>query len=1052
MRFRVVLVLCSLLSTWRSLPACAAEPWQRDPVLSRLLIKQLLTDPDGLQWAATDEGVFRYDGYELLPLARLLRPGSPPAPKGQAFSLCLDARGHLWLGTDAGLYCLTLRTGAFRRVLLPREPASAAQSVFRLFIHPRTRHLWVSYRNGSLAVLDTNCDGRLVSARRPLPGVATLFQPDGTPAGVWVSFLSAHYLDPVTQREQFMLPGIARLGLTGPVQQYRQTPYVLMPVPGTSPLQLFSASALYTLGSNGQLHEISRWLPAGREENFWPALTHAGTVCEWVSQHHYLRLRLRSAQAGRMLSDSLILSDQPNYYRHNYQVYQDSLGVQWCYATAWRGVYKRRVASVPVVRPLGLAGGKLAPSARGITRLADGRLFLSTYGGSFGQAADSPRAPLRPLNFNRSRPTYLLTAFDALTTRTRPHTTVVAQEETGFSVLELATNNCPLLPLEPTERHRPTRFQTLCEDLRGRTWGGTDSGLFQLDLRQRLVRRYQPPSPARPLPLLQILDLAADPTTDHLWLATSQGLYRLAPATGELRQVGTAVMARPLPTDDVLCVAAAGPGRAWAGTRAEGLLLVDAQGGLLQQLSIAEGLPSSTVGTVLCRPDGAVWAGTFAGLVRYDPARQRLAVFGQSAGLTDPELNRNSAYADPRTGQLLFGGVGGLYQVAPTTMGEAEAERQQPTRLLVTAYGESARAAGDGVALPLTALRGGSPVPALHLGARPGDFVEIRLALTDLLNSHLTRYAYRLRPASEDRTARPAWLPTTRQLVLQGLAPGNYILEIRAETSGGQLAANVVRVPLHVARVWWQHPLALALAALALVALAYGLFWLQGRRARRDALRDARLRDELAANLHDEVGGLLTKISLMAEVLQPPADAPATPATDPATPATDPALHHLAARLLASSRSAVQALRDVVWSIDSRADSVQALLDRMEDHLDQTAAVAGLAHTFEADPLPHLQALRPLVRKHVYLIFKEAVTNALRHAQGATTLQVKLRREGPHFVLEVLDNGQASTTPGRSGLGLRSMAARAKVLNGTLYAGRRPDGQMGYAVRLRVKA
>ena len=58
------------------------------------------------------------------------------------------------------------------------------------------------------------------------------------------------------------------------------------------------------------------------------------------------------------------------------------------------------------------------------------------------------------------------------------------------------------------------------------------------------------------------------------------------------------------------------------------------------------------------------------------------------------------------------------------------------------------------------------------------------------------------------------------------------------------------------------------LAALALVGLGYGLFWLQGRRARRDALRDARLRDELAANLHDEVGGLLTKISLMAEVLQ----------------------------------------------------------------------------------------------------------------------------------------------------------------------------------------
>ena len=123
----------------------------------------------------------------------------------------------------------------------------------------------------------------------------------------------------------------------------------------------------------------------------------------------------------------------------------------------------------------------------------------------------------------------------------------------------------------------------------------------------------------------------------------------------------------------------------------------------------------------------------------------------------------------------------------------------------------------------------------------------------------------------------------------------------------------------------------------------------------------------------------------------------------------------------------------------------------MEDHLDQTAELAGLDHAFEADPLTHLQALRPLVRKHVYLIFKEAVTNAVRHAQGATTLLVKLRREGRYFVLEVVDNGQATAAPTRSGLGLRSMAARAKALHGTLRTGPRPDGQHGYEVSLKVK-
>ena len=108
---------------------------------------------------ATDEGVFRYDGYELLPLARLVRPGSCPAPRGQVFSLCLDAGGHLWVGADAGLFCLTLRTGAFRRVPLPQEAPGESAAVGLLFYHPRSGHLWVSYRDVSLVVLDARRGG-----------------------------------------------------------------------------------------------------------------------------------------------------------------------------------------------------------------------------------------------------------------------------------------------------------------------------------------------------------------------------------------------------------------------------------------------------------------------------------------------------------------------------------------------------------------------------------------------------------------------------------------------------------------------------------------------------------------------------------------------------------------------------------------------------------------------------------------------------------------------------------------------------------------------------
>lgn len=1030
-----------------------AAPWQRDPLLSQLLVRHLLTDPAGYQWIATDEGVFRYDGYELVPLARLTRPGSVTAPKGLIAAFSLDPSGHLWIGADAGLFCLTLRTGAFRRVVLPRDAGYPPPTVVQLFRHPRSGHLWVSCGDGSTVVLDAARGGRLISRRR-LPGVGFIFLADDSPADVWVSFIGIHYFDPTMRRERLSQTGVARVGPTGPVRrfvptgkradpsrEFVPTDVVMMPVPGTTPLRLFSPNALYEVTVDDKLREVKRWLPSGRNDNFQPASCRNDSACEWISQHRYFQMTVRGPHTGELMTDSLRIGETAGYYRHNFVVYRDAFGIQWCYSRTWRGVYKRRIAAPRAVHALLQAGGRPLPSTRGISRLADGRLLVGTYGESFVQAADSPRAPLRPLPFARALNLGVV-AYDLLTTHRPPITTIALEEDLGFSVLDPRAGTSRFMTIDPGERYRPARFMALLEYPRGRVWGGTDSGLFELDLRRLLVRRYRPPKPnasLRPLRRLRILDIAADSATGHLWLATPQGLYRLGLATGELRRVGAAP-SLPLPTDDLLCVAAAGAGRAWVGTRSEGLLLVDAQRGLVQQLGIADGLPSSTVATVLCRPDGAVWAGTYAGLIRYDPAQQRLAVFGAAAGLTEPELNRNAAYADPRTGALLFGGVGGLFQVAAATMGQDAHDRQRGIRLLATAWAESNGRKRDAPpAIPRPLLAGGA-IPALRLGAEPTDFVEIRLALTDLLTPDFTHYAYRLRPVNGGTTPLPVWQPTTRRLVLQGLAAGDYMVEIRAETSTGQPAANTLRVPLGVARVWWMHPVVWLLTGVALMAAGYGAFWLQGRRAR----REARLRDELAANLHDDVGGLLTKISLLAEVLQHPEDV----ADDHPD---EPDAQQLATRLLLNSRAAVQALRDVVWSIDSRADSVQALLDRMEDHLDQTAPVAGLVHAFEADPLTRLQALRPLVRKHIYLVFKEAVTNAIRHGKGATMLHVKLVRDGNSFVLEVTDNGQTATTASRTGMGLRSMADRAKAINGTLQTGPRTDGLPGYQVQLRVK-
>ena len=207
------------------------------------------------------------------------------------------------------------------------------------------------------------------------------------------------------------------------------------------------------------------------------------------------------------------------------------------------------------------------------------------------------------------------------------------------------------------------------------------------------------------------------------------------------------------------------------------------------------------------------------------------------------------------------------------------------------------------------------------------------------------------------------------------------------------------------------------------VAACLLLVWVGYLFRRCQALSRARLRSRIAANLHDELGGLLMRLHLQTAALLHQRQ-------------NDAELH----QLLATTQAASAALRDVAWGLDASADTAHALQDRMRDYLDQLALSVPLAVTFTTEGLDEVTVLPNQLRQEVYLVFKEAITNVLRHAQQATSLVVRLHRRRSFLVLEVLDDGAPVAPRSRQGMGLRSMASRAKAVRGTLTVGPRPDG------------
>lgn len=213
-----------------------------------------------------------------------------------------------------------------------------------------------------------------------------------------------------------------------------------------------------------------------------------------------------------------------------------------------------------------------------------------------------------------------------------------------------------------------------------------------------------------------------------------------------------------------------------------------------------------------------------------------------------------------------------------------------------------------------------------------------------------------------------------------------------------------------------QHVLLLTALVALVMALAAWVLWYYRRR---ETHRLLALRTRIAADLHDEVGSVLTQISMQSTILREG--------------------HHFPVQQLAyldqivdASRLAARQLSDAVWSIDARYDSAVSLLDRLRDHAYDVLPAAGLEIVFTADPAISDATIPLPVRQALYYIYKEALHNVVKHAH-AQQIWVRLRTLGGLLVLEVRDDGQGfGPEPRTTGQGLRNMRMRATSVGGSL--------------------
>jgi signal transduction histidine kinase len=132
------------------------------------------------------------------------------------------------------------------------------------------------------------------------------------------------------------------------------------------------------------------------------------------------------------------------------------------------------------------------------------------------------------------------------------------------------------------------------------------------------------------------------------------------------------------------------------------------------------------------------------------------------------------------------------------------------------------------------------------------------------------------------------------------------------------------------------------------------------------------------------------------------------------------------------ARAALQDLRDVVTRSRGAPGTLAEILADIRGEATQRLAAAGIALAWEGgDEVPE-RVLEPARALHLYRIVREAISNALRHAQ-AQRLRVRVRIRGELLDLELTDDGSAGPPAPSAGRGMRNMQARAGELQGAIH-------------------
>ncbi len=435
----------------------------------------------------------------------------------------------------------------------------------------------------------------------------------------------------------------------------------------------------------------------------------------------------------------------------------------------------------------------------------------------------------------------------------------------------------------------------------------------------------------------------------------------------------------------------------WFAT-SKGLYRFDKQMNSVRIFLEKDGLPNEIIYSVLQDNLGNIWVSTNKGISKIYLKNKKYVLknFDVTDGLQGNEFNQASCYKTAE-GTLYFGGINGFSYFNPAELKE-------------------------NIFTPNSVITNikifNKEIPDLQKVLSNKNFIvnysdkmlTFTFAALEFTNPTKNNFAYKLQGFDK------IWINSKheRRATYTNLNPGKYKLLIKTSNDDNIWGKEVAALNLIVKPPFWMTWWFLLLVISSIILLAFLIHKYRVERL----LEMERLRIKIASDLHDEIGPLLTQISLTADSINYDSDIKK--------------IKKRSSSIRNRSREMIALLSDVIWSIDARKDKFENLLDRMQDFTNSLADENEIKFVINKNISEMNKILKVDFRQNIFLIFKETINNSVKHS-GCTQIIIDINYQNKEFTMKIMDNGKGmNINEVYKGNGIKNIKMRAKNINANI--------------------